>query len=91
MEDEDKVSDATEEAKFSIELKQTKLDDVSTHEKVENDKKIANKEQEEEEYEDREMDKITLQIEKERKIAESILDKEVKEIEEIHLHTLNVH
>ena len=57
-------------------------------EKTETDTKIANKE--EEESEDEETDESTLRLEKERKIAENILDKEVEEIAELHLHTPNV-
>ena len=94
LEDEDEISDAKEGAKFIIELEQKILDDVlNAHEKVEetNEKKIANKEQEQDESEDDKTDETTLCIEKERKIMEGILDREVKEIEEIHLHNPNVH
>ena len=73
MEDKDEASNATEgEQNSPLSSSRPLLDDVNAHKKVENDKEIANKE--EEESEDKETDQTTLQIEKERKMAESILD-----------------
>ena len=69
-------SDYTEGATFIIKSKVQLKNDDQTED---------NKEEEEEEYE--ETDETTVRIEKERKKAENILD---KEIEEIHLHTPNV-